>query len=140
MSHTTPEIIKSFLPLFYVSKCFGCNLFSLPSPLTATNINTSLTAIDILLCLIQFAFYVFIVHPLSLKWNNYDAVFNNDFAAKSGSSGLVVIVFIGNILTYVLSFTNLFITIMDMRNSANTRRILLLFIEFDEQVIKKLLD
>lgn len=136
MSHTRPNIIKSFLPIFYVSKFFGCNLYSLPSPLTATNIIKSPSAIDVLLCVIQFVLYVFIVFPFTKKWNSYDSVLNNDFASKTGSSGLVVIVFIGQSLTYALPFANLCIIFLDIRNSTIMRRILFAFVKFDEQVSK----
>lgn len=139
MSHTKPNVIKSFLPIFYVSKIFGCNLYTLPSPLNATNINASPTAIDVLFGVIQFALYVFIVFPFIKKWNSFDSVFNNAYATESGSSGLVVVVFIGQSLTYAVTVTNVIITFMDMRNSAIVRRILFSFTKFDEQVCEDVL-
>lgn len=134
MSTAIADIIRSFLPIFFVSKIFGCNLYSLPRPLNATNVNTPLTAVDILVCACQFALYLFVIIPLSKKWDSYDAVFNNEFATEIGSSGLVVIVFLGHSLTYVICVTNLFIIIMDMRNSANIRRLLVSLSDFDKQV------
>lgn len=134
MSTATPDIIQTFLPIFYVSKVFGCSLYSLPWSLNEQNISTSLTAIDVLLCAIQFGFYFFIIVPLSKKWDNYDSMFNNKYATEIGSSGLVMIVFIGQILGYLQNFTNLLIIFMDMRNSRNIRRIFLSLIKFDKQV------
>lgn len=134
MSTATPDIIKSFLPIFYISKLFGCSLYSLPRPLNATNTNTPLTAIDVLLCVIQFALYFFMIIPLSKKWDSYDSIFNNEYATQIGSSGLVIIVFIGKSLHYIVTVTNLFVIIMDMRNSAGIRRVMLSLIEFDKQV------
>lgn len=134
MPAAIPDIIKSFLPIFYISKFFGCSLYSLPRPLDATNVNASLTAVDILFCMVHFGIYIFIIFPLSERWERYDAVFTNEFANKIGSSGLVVIVFIGQSLNYIASLTNLFIIIMDMRNSAHIRRIILSLINFDKQV------
>lgn len=134
MSHTNPDIIKSFLPIFYISKIFGCNLYPLPSPLNAANMKASLTAIDILFCVFQFALYIFVIFPLTEKWSSYNSIFNEEFASNSGSSGLLVIVIIGRSLSDIIAFTNLLIIIMDMRNSAIFRKILLSFIKFDEKV------
>lgn len=133
MPHTK-AIINSFLPIFYVSKLFGCNLYPLPCPLDATNLNAPITAIDVLCCVLQFSFYMFIVFPLTPKWNSYDSMFNNEFASKTGSPGLVVIIFIGQSIGNGIIFTNCLIMIMDMRNSATIRKILYSFIKFDEKV------
>lgn len=134
MANTTPGIIKSFLPIFYISKLFGCNLYALPAALNSKNVNASLRATDILICLIQFVLHIFVIYPLLNKWDRYDEVFNEEFANKIRSSGLVVIVFIGRCLNYATILTNLLYTIMDMRNSVNIRRILLYLINFDKQV------
>lgn len=134
MSTAIADIIRSFLPIFYVSKIFGCNLYSLPRPLNASNIKAPLTAVDVLVCVIQFALYLLVFIPFSKKWDSYDSVFNNEFAVETGSSGLVVIVYIGQRLTYVFSYTNLFIIVMDMKNSAYIRGLFLSLINFDKQV------
>lgn len=135
MSTTIPDDnIRSFLPIFYLSKVFGCNLYSLPRTLDGSNLNACPTAFDVLLCLIHFALYIFVCIPLSQKWDSYDKVFSNEFASNMGSSGLVIIVFLGNILGYATCIKNLFIIVMDMINSANMRRIMLSFNEFDTQV------
>lgn len=126
--------VESFMPIFYTSKLFGCNLYSLPRPLNSTNVHVPLRAIDTVLCLFQVVIHLFVIFPLSKKWNSYDSVFNNEFATKIGSSGLVIIVFIGQFVTYVTIFTNLLIVCMDMRNSATIRGIFLSLIHFDEKV------
>lgn len=134
MSQATSGIIKSFMPIFYISKLFGCNLYSLPRALNSTNVNIPLTAIDILICLIQVFIQLFVIFPLIKKWESYDSVFNNEFATEIGSSGLVVIIFIGQFLSYLTIFTNLLFMYMDMSNSATIRGILLSLIHFDEKV------
>lgn len=133
MSHTNSELIKSFLPIFYISKFFGCNLYTLPNPATATNKNST-TISDVLICVVHVVMNLFVVIPLVKKWEVYNSVFNNDYATKSGFSGLVVIVFIGQIIAYAIIVVNCFITILDFINAKITRKILLTLIKFDEKV------
>lgn len=134
MSDTRPELIKSFLPIFYISKIFGSNLYALPNPLTAITINDSPTAINVLICVAHVAVNLVIVIPNILKWESYNSVFNNDYASKSGYSGLVVIVFIGRMISYAITVVNCFLTILDLRNATITRKILFSLIKFDEDV------
>lgn len=134
MSHTARGTLNSFLPIFYVSKFFGSNLYPLPKTISSTNVNVSLRAIDFLFCLIQFGLHLFVIFPLYDKWQSYDSIFNNEFATEIGSSGLAIIIFIGQGIHYATILTHLFITIMGMKSSTIIRKILLTLDNFDKQV------
>lgn len=63
MSRGTPNIIKSFLPIYYLSKYYGCNLYPLPRKLNSSNLKINLRAIDVLTYLVHVGLAVGVLIP-----------------------------------------------------------------------------
>lgn len=131
---TSSKIVKSFLPLFYISKYFGCNLYPLPKVFSASNVKINLRAIDILLCLIQFALTFSVTIPLINKWNEKDSPLRKELESKVSVSSVIILTIVATAATYAYTFIYLTIMLADMINASIIRNILVLFTNVDEQV------
>lgn len=136
-TRTSSNIIKSFLPLFYISKCFGCNLFPLPRVLNPTNVKINLRAIDVIICSVHIGLSFFVTIPLIKTWEQSDSTLRKELEAMITYSSVVTLRLIGTAVNYGYVFTCLFIIINDMINASAIRNILLSFMNIDELVMAK---
>lgn len=134
MLHGRSNTIQSFLPIFYLSKYFGCNLYPLPKVLNASNVKLNLRAIDVLLCLIQFGLKFGITIPLIKKWNEHDSAVRKELESLISLSSVVTLTMSGLFANYAYVIISLFIGIIDIFNAPVIRSFLLLFTNIDEQV------
>lgn len=110
----TPNIIKSYLPLFYISKYFGCNLFPLPKLLSPSNVKIDIRAVDILICLIHFGLSIGVTLPFIMKW---DSALRKQLESKIALSSVVMMSIIGSSANYAHLLIYLFIMFSDMINA-----------------------
>lgn len=134
MLHGRSDIVKSFLPIFYVSKYFGCNLYPLPKVISASNVKINLRAIDVFVCLIQVGLSFGITIPLIKKWDGPDSKMRQELESQISLSSVVMLSIIGSVVNYAYTTIFLFIVIIDMFNAPVIRSFLLLFTNIDEQV------
>lgn len=132
----TSNIVKSFRPIFYISKYFGCNLYPLPNDLNASNVKMNLRVIDVLLCLFQLILSFGVTIPLLQKWETDDSPMRKELESKITSSGVIILNMTGSVANYGYSFLCLVIMFIDMINASVVRSILLSFINFDKLVRK----
>lgn len=131
----TPNIIKSFLPIFYTSKYFGCNLFPLPRLLTPSSVKLNVRAIDVLICLIHFGTAFGVTIPFVKSWDDEDkSGLRKELESKITMSSVVMMSIVGSSANYAHIFVYLFIIIIDMINATVIRKIVLLFTILDKQV------
>lgn len=134
MLHGRSNTIKSFLPIFYLSKYFGCNLYPLPKVLSASNVKLNLRAIDVLICLIQFGLTFGITIPLITKWSHHDSAIRKDLESLISLSSVVTLTMAGSFANYAFAIISSFIVIIDIFNAPVIRSFLLFFTKIDEQV------
>ncbi len=134
LNANTSTAIKSFLPIFYISKYFGCNLYPLPKALNASNVKINLRVIDFLLCLYQLVITFTIIIPLIRKWDAKDSPVRNELESKISMSSVIILSITGTAATYAYTLIYLIIMIVDMVNATLIRGILFSFTNFDELV------
>lgn len=129
-----PNIIKSYLPIFYTSKYFGYNLFPLPKLLSLSNVKINLRVVDILICLTHFGLSIGVTIPFIMKWDSNDSPMRKELESKITLSSVVMMSIIGSTANYAYVLIYLFIMIIDMRNAPSIRKVFVLFNNFDKQV------
>lgn len=130
----TSTVIKSFIPIFYVSKYFGCNLYPLPKILNASNVKANLRAIDILICLIQICLAFGISIPLIKKWEDNESPLRKELESIISLYSVTILTISGSAANFGYVAIYLFVMFADMINAPVVRGILLSFADFDNQV------
>lgn len=134
MFHGTSNIIKSFHPIFYISKYFGSNLYQLPKVLTPSNLKINPRPIDVFICFIQFSLTFGVTIPMIRRWDDEDSPIRKELESKISLSSVVILSITGSVANYAYSFIFLFIIISDMLNAPVIRSFILLFANIDEKV------
>lgn len=134
MFHGTSNIIKSFQPIFYISKYFGSNLYQLPKVLTPSNLKINPRPIDVFICFIQFSLTFGVTIPMIRRWDDEDSPIRKELESKISLSSVVILSITGSVANYAYSFIFLFIIISDMLNAPVIRSFILLFANIDEKV------